>query len=194
MRIKETNFKFSSGLKKRLETNYIILHHRAGSGDIESIHEQHLKRAYIGIGYHYYIRKDGSIYSGRPENTVGAHCLNYNIASVGVCFEGNFENEHMTEAQKNAGRELVNYLKNTYPSAKVVRHKDMMSTACPGRYFPFDEICEEEIMELISANDITWELSQRIKIHDVDGFVKALDKAKEENSPLYWGYYKIVNR
>ena len=46
---------------------------------------------------------------------------------------------------------------------------------------------------LESANDIVWELSQMIKINDVSGAVKALQKAKDENSPLYWMLYKVVN-
>ena len=48
--------------------------------------------------------------------------------------------------------------------------------------------------ELTSANDLTWELAQRIEINDVAAFVAALEKAKQEENPLYWGIYKIVNK
>lgn len=48
---------------------------------------------------------------------------------------------------------------------------------------------------LTSANDITWELNHTFfPIDDTEGFVNVLEKAKVENSPLYWGYYKLVNR
>jgi N-acetylmuramoyl-L-alanine amidase len=48
---------------------------------------------------------------------------------------------------------------------------------------------------LTSANDITWELNNSyFPISDTAGFVKALDKAKNDSSPLYWGYYKLVNK
>jgi len=199
LNIIETDFKFSDELQGRLETKYIILHHRAGPGDAECIHNQHLQRGYVGIGYHFYIRKDGSIYRGRPLRSIGAHCLNHNYNSVGVCFEGNFENEQMADAQKKSGKWLVGHLRGIFASVIVVGHKDMMATVCPGKNFPFKELSEavcsdtEEVKELVSANDITWELSQKIKIYDIDGFVKALDGAKKENSPLYWGFYKIVN-
>ena len=63
MNIIETNFKFKQKLSNRSQTNYIILHHRAGNGDTMSIHNLHLNRGFSGIGYHYYIRKDGSIYT-----------------------------------------------------------------------------------------------------------------------------------
>jgi len=71
---------------------------------------------------------------------VGAHCTEYNWLSIGICFEGNFENEKMPAAQLKAGQELISYLKRQYSSAEVKRHKDFNSTACPGKKFPFDGI------------------------------------------------------
>ena len=41
-----------------------------------------------GIGYHYVIRRDGTIEPGRPEWLIGAHCLNHNAHSIGICYEG----------------------------------------------------------------------------------------------------------
>ena len=164
-----------------------------------SIHNQHLNQGYSGIGYHYYVRKDGSIYSGRPVGTIGAHCLNYNNKSVGVCFEGNFETERMCEIQKKAGAELVKYLKGIYKSAVVSRHKDMNATACPGRNFPYDDIICDKVpeKEITSANDIIWELmngKHKIEINDVDRAVKCLENAKQQNNSLYWILYKIINK
>lgn len=41
---------------------------------------------------------------------------------------------------------------------------------------------------------ITYELNKKhFPINDVNGFVKALTDAKRNSSPLYWGYYKLVN-
>lgn len=50
-----------------------------------------------------------------------------------------------------------------------------------------------ERKNLITANDIIWELSQRIKITDVNAAVRALEKAECENSSLYWILRKIAN-
>lgn len=48
---------------------------------------------------------------------------------------------------------------------------------------------------LTSANDITWELNHSFfPISDLARFVKELDEAKEKNSSLYWGFYKLANR
>lgn len=121
--------------------NEIILHHRAGNGDVLSIHRYHKDvNGWAGIGYHFYIRKDGSVYAGRPTNKVGAHATGHNSRSFGVCFEGNFMNEEMTLAQIQAGSELVNYLRGIYNINLVRKHSDVNATSCPGTHFPFERI------------------------------------------------------
>lgn len=199
MNIIKTNFSWREALSNRKATDYIVFHHRAGSGDVLSIHAQHQRQGYSGIGYHFYIRKDGRIYEGRPIDKQGAHCIGYNQKSVGVCFEGNFENEKMTASQIKSGTELFGYLKKLYPKAREKRHKDLFQTACPGKNFCFDEITKGETMkkELTSANDIIWELKNgdlKVSITDVSGAVAALENAKKAESPLYWILRKIVNK
>ena len=192
MYINETNLSFTGAMSNRTRTDYIVLHHRAGNGDVESIHNQHLRQGYSGIGYHYYIRKDGSIYAGRPIQKVGAHCLNYNSVSVGVCFEGNYETETvMPEAQKKSGIELVRHLKGIYPNAQIKGHRDLYATACPGRNFPFEEIKREaeSVPELTTVNDIVWELANRGIITDKDLWLKKL----EEDTDAYWLARKCAN-
>lgn len=133
------NYKWAYGATIRKETKYIVLHHvgAVGSFTPEQIHAEHLRKGWRGIGYNFYVRKDGSIYRGREENAAGGHTLNYNEVSIGICFEGNFETETMSDAQLNAGRKLIEYLKPKYPDAKIVRHRDLNATACPGKNFLF---------------------------------------------------------
>ncbi len=158
MDIIKVDYKWNGALAKRNETKYIILHHRAGNGDVESIHAQHLSQGWTGIGYHFYVRKDGRVYRGRPLGVVGAHCQGWNNKSVGVCFEGNFETEKMTEKQIRAGAKLVVYLRTLFPHAEVKGHGDMDSTLCPGKNFEFEKIMKgdknmtvEEAVEIIQA-------------------------------------------
>ncbi len=42
------------------------------------------------VGYHYVIRRDGTLETGRPEAQQGAHCAarNGNVASIGICLVG----------------------------------------------------------------------------------------------------------
>jgi len=86
------------------------------------------------------VRKDGSIYELRDIKYVPAHATNFNTCSIGICFEGNFEEEQMGQAQIEAGIWLVAYLKGKYNITIVQKHKDVNATSCPGKNFPFDEI------------------------------------------------------
>lgn len=149
MNIIETNLKFN-GLTKRNSTNRIILHNSGVSvlQSVETIHNYHKNSlGWAGIGYHLYVRKDGSVYRGRPEDTVGAHAYGSNSDSIGICFEGNFDEETMPEAQKRAGIELVAYLKEKYSISTVQGHKDVNNTSCPGKEFPFEEIANGVVEE-----------------------------------------------
>ena len=134
IKIIHTKFRFNGRLIQRKVTNKIILHHRAGDGDVNSIHQSHLARGWIGIGYHYYIRRDGSIYEGRNNLYIGAHCRGQNSCSLGICLEGDLTKKRPTDRQVKAAQNLVRYLRNLYqsPFLPVYNHRDFDSTICPG--------------------------------------------------------------
>ncbi len=140
MKVLEPGYKWAHSLTPRSQTSHLIIHHCAGDGSPEAIHSYHRSLGWAGIAYHYYVRKDGSVYRGRPENMTGGHTTNWNYCSIGICFEGNFENETMGAAQKKSGTELVADIVSRFPSISVGRHSRFQSTSCPGRNFPFDEI------------------------------------------------------
>lgn len=132
---------FKNRLGKRNRTDYIVLHHAAaGKCTIQDIHRWHLERGWAGCGYHYFVAKNGDVCRGRPLDTEGAHVFSYNFCSVGVCAEGDYEKEKMPDEQKNAIIALLMGLKKIYPQAKIVGHRDLNATSCPGRYYPFDEV------------------------------------------------------
>lgn len=158
MEIIEHNWSWSGALPRRAVTDAIVLHHAAAvSASAEDIDRIHKGNNWSGIGYHYYVRKNGEVHRGRPEWAVGAHVLKHNDHTIGVCAEGNYETEtDMPAAQLVALRALVADLRKRYPAAQVKRHSDYMATACPGRYYPFDEItaeCEEE-EEMVRYNTV----------------------------------------
>ncbi len=128
----------------RSRTEKLVLHHAAAlKCTIFDIHRWHKEKGWAGAGYHFFVMKNGEIHRGRPINTVGAHAYGYNDESIGICFEGNFELEKMPKAQKEAGKWLVAYVRQLYPTiTEVVGHRDLMATACPGKNFPFDEIAK----------------------------------------------------
>lgn len=83
-----------------------------------------------GIGYHYVVRRDGTIEGGRPEDMVGAHCKGHNAHSIGVCYEGGLDAngkaaDTRTPQQKAALSALIRSLRQSYPGSIVVGHRDL---------------------------------------------------------------------
>lgn len=140
MNIIESNLKFNN-LSYGNKPNKIFLHHSEASSSIQDIHSWHLANGWSGCGYHFLVRKDGSIYRGRPENSIGSHCKGFNTGSLGICAEGNYMTETMPEVQKKAIIELCKYLCSKYGISDVKGHKEApYATDCPGVKYPLQEI------------------------------------------------------
>ena len=113
----------------------LILHCSAVRPDQQSsvaqINTWHHQRGFhLGIGYHYVIRRDGTVEPGRPEWLTGAHCLNHNAHSIGVCYEGGLDirgqpADTRTSEQKASLRTLLEDLHRRYPKALIVGHRDL---------------------------------------------------------------------
>ena len=113
----------------------IVIHCSAVKPDqmssVAQIDTWHHDRGYkFGVGYHYVIRRDGSIEAGRPEWMVGAHCVNHNKYSIGVCYEGGLDArgqpaDTRTAEQKATLRQLLTDLQRRYPRAVIVGHHDL---------------------------------------------------------------------
>ncbi|MBR6720429.1 MAG: N-acetylmuramoyl-L-alanine amidase [Clostridia bacterium] len=187
MKIYDTDFNWSGNLLTRPLTRKIIIHHRAGAGDVLSLHNTHLKNGWSGIGYHFYIRKDGSIYRGRPIEKMGAHAEGNNMDSVGVCFEGNFEKDIMEKAQIESGKLLIGHIQECYGrKLEIAKHSDYGTTLCPGKNFPFNEIkkvsCDNVVTKMFDDGVITlsninnWELFLSGKARPKAEYIKTVIK------------------
>lgn len=157
MKIVEGNLKFKN-LDYGNKPVMLVYHHpEASKCTIQDIHNWHLNFGWSGCGYHFLVRKDGSIYRGRPENAIGAHCPGVNDKSIGICAEGSYDTETMPASQKNALIELGIYLKSKYGIKQVYGHKDLYATACPGNNYPLAEI-KNSVLKGITINNKTYKV------------------------------------
>ncbi|MBL0935500.1 MAG: N-acetylmuramoyl-L-alanine amidase [Rhizobiaceae bacterium] len=123
---------------------HIVIHYSATYGDLEmtraDIDKMHKERGWKGIGYHWFIRRDGTVEEGRPESQVGAHVGGQNAGKIGICWAGGLERatgpnkgvDNRTPAQTEALVHLIRACLKRYPGAKVVGHRDLAATQCPG--------------------------------------------------------------
>ena len=139
--------------QERPKTEVIAIHH-AGFPDgdkdssAESIHKFHQEtNGWAGIGYHFVIRKDGTIEQGRKISAVGAHAYHHNMNSIGICVSGNFELAKPTQKQMESLKLLTAWLCQKYKlnplgAGVIVGHRNLNDTDCPGKnlYKRLDEI------------------------------------------------------
>lgn len=136
---KDYNLHFTN-LTQRDDTSRIVIHHTGNPVDddlsAEQIHASHQAQGWAGIGYHFVIRKDGTVELGRPVECVGAHAEGFNYCSIGIHVCGNFDLAEPTEAQINALPMLLADICDAYgliaSDSIVMGHRDLMATDCPG--------------------------------------------------------------
>lgn len=139
----------------------IALHHMAHpTADVKTVESWHIGQGWRAFGYNFWVAFDGTVYEGRGFNMgAGVENQNYHIISIG--FQGDYhsKNVKMPDAQFNAGVDIIKYVFGKVPTIKKIGgHRDYMATACPGQYFPLEE------MKSLKKRDVNMTLDDAIKI------------------------------
>lgn len=124
--------------------DYLVVHCSATPPSMDigatEIRRWHRERGWFDIGYHVIVRRDGSTENGRPLDRPGAHARGFNHLSLGICLVGGVQEADKKTAENNFTTEqfavlrtLLNDLRNEYPKALVVGHRDLPNVrkACP---------------------------------------------------------------
>jgi SpoIID/LytB domain protein len=144
-------------------TRGVVVHHTAGTNSytkdqsasiVRATQAYHVKsRKWCDLGYNFLVDKYGQIFEGRrggiDRAVRAAHSGNaaVNMYTMGVSMMGNYDEVKPTAALKDAMVKLIgwrlgtNYLpaKGTYSLGgktlnMIAGHRDVLKTACPGRY------------------------------------------------------------
>lgn len=128
-------------LPRRIE--YLVVHCSATRANIPFTEKQllecHLARGFRGIGYHFYITKDGVLHETRPMSEVGAHAIGFNLHSIAVCYEGGLDEmgkpaDTRTPQQRETLYRVLRELKGLFPEARIAGHYQLSANvhkACP---------------------------------------------------------------
>ncbi|TBE66388.1 N-acetylmuramoyl-L-alanine amidase [Rhizobium ruizarguesonis] len=123
----------SSMFTPRKVTSYLVVHCSATQPKMDigakEIRQWHREKGWIDIGYHFVIRRDGTVELGRPENVVGAHVENHNSNSIGICLVGGVDTKgkaenNFTPAQFATLAIKLRELRSKYPGVTVQGHRD----------------------------------------------------------------------
>lgn len=113
---------------------YLVVHCSASPASLDvgvkEIDKWHRARGFLKIGYHFVIRRDGTIEKGRKENEVGAHVEGHNTGSLGICLVGGVKADgktsecNFTRHQYESLKKLLLELSNRHPNALALGHRD----------------------------------------------------------------------
>lgn len=103
----------------------------------KEIREWHTAKGWQDIGYHFVIRRNGAVETGRGIEQVGAHVEGHNQYSIGICLVGGVNRSNQPDAnftwrQWASLHDLVSELKEDYTEATVTGHRAYTTKkACP---------------------------------------------------------------
>lgn len=163
----------------------IVIHHALHpSCTAQDIHRWHLDYGWKGIAYHYYIRRDGTIYRGRQEQHEGGHLLgSENKNTIGICLEGvytdykNLTQKTVPDAQMAALVWLIRDIQTRWKIKAIKKHADYPSAKqegkdCPGKYFPWNKL----INMLADPNSVyKYIIQSHCKFSNPEGVWKVVD-------------------
>ena len=147
------------------QITHLSIHHSATPANIDPFRvaayqikadPKRKKDAWPGIGYHYYIEPDGTIFQTNRWETLSYHTGGNNSYSLGICFAGNFTDVVPTPKQIESGGHLVAWLMQelNIPLENVWGHKEYpknRSTGCPGAQWLDGQKWKEMLLAQVRA-------------------------------------------
>lgn len=116
------------------EVKYLVVHCSATQAGQDigraEIDRWHREKGWLMIGYHFVIRRDGTIETGRALTQVGAHVEGFNHESIGICMVGGINakgkaEDNFTEDQyQSLAQKLLELRAAGYGHAIVQGHRD----------------------------------------------------------------------
>jgi hypothetical protein len=122
------------------DIRYLVIHHTGAPADLgaQAIAWEHVtQNGWPGIGYHFVIGVDGTVYRTQDLTVVSHHAAQFNPAAVGIALCGDWSQAEPPTEQLTAAAWLVADLCADLglPLQALRGHREMVPTSCPGDYF-----------------------------------------------------------
>lgn len=121
----------------RRDVHFVQVHCSASDrpehDDVAVMRRWHLARGWADVGYHYFIRKDGTVEAGRDLEAVPSGIKGHNTGAIAVCLHG-LAVERFTPAQFDALRGLSDQMNAAYADVgglRYVGHRELAAKDCP---------------------------------------------------------------
>jgi hypothetical protein len=143
------------------DVHFGVVHHTATANTytdaravMRSMYHYHtVQLGWADLGYNVVVDQQGNVYEGRAggltSGVIGAHAVGYNTGSFGVSVIGNYDVMRLPQAALDAVTDVIGWQSRVHgidPEGwtttasgasirTIIGHRDVGSTACPGRYF-----------------------------------------------------------
>jgi N-acetyl-anhydromuramyl-L-alanine amidase AmpD len=99
--------------------------------NIATMRQWHLERGWSDVGYHFFIRKDGTLEIGRPIDKTPAAQAGHNRGTIAICLHG-LSKDKFTAAQKATLRTLCVLINQAYAGRLTFHgHCEVANKSCP---------------------------------------------------------------
>ena len=120
----------------RKNTRYIIIHcsdtEPSKNLNTEELNKIHRQKGFLNIKYHFIIKRDGTVETGRHVDEVGSHTEEFDEESISICLIGGIAPDQEVEPRLNYTSRQWDSLKTTikslrllYPGAHVLGFNDV---------------------------------------------------------------------
>lgn len=132
---KENCMKPEDFQKPKRPVDRVFLHcsasDHAAHDNIATIEKWHQERGFNGVGYHYFIRKDGRIETGRDLERIPAAQAGHNTGTIAICLHG-LEKRNFTAEQRITLIRLCVAINKAYEGKVTFHgHREVASKECP---------------------------------------------------------------
>ncbi len=108
--------------RERLKTKRLVLLSTGTEDDedigVAELDRKHRNKGCLSIGFHYVIRRDGMVETGRPLTTFGNYRRDYNEDSVYVCLVGKVGN--FTKEQALVWPDIKDEILDMWPGLEII--------------------------------------------------------------------------
>lgn len=121
-------------IKPRRSIHKVYLHCSASDNpkhdNVATMDRWHKQRGWSGVGYHFFIRKNGTIERGRDINKTPAAQGGHNRGTIAICLHG-LAKSKFTKAQFDALTNLCGQIGAAYPHSTFHGHCEVSAKTCP---------------------------------------------------------------
>ena len=188
---------------------YIVIHYTANDGDTAKNNVDYYARESLKASAHYFV-DEKEVWQSVKESDTAYHCgansykhkecRNSNSIGIELCSRQYEDGTYYIKPETVAnGIKLTKELMAKYniPEENVIRHYDVTGKICPAPMVKDEKQWESfkkelrTIQELVTPNDIVWELGHRGFVTDTKGMLDEMNQ--NPDGRLYWLARKMLN-